>query len=129
MADEVQIAWGQRSDARMVGIAYAADKLAESLAKGEIAWASVQHIAGIWAEGHSGDQSRICWRIGDEARAIQRCWRDAERRIRKAVAPLFQAGAPKHAIEEAAGNANADTLPWDYIYPILRDEMLRACRS
>lgn len=50
----------------------------------------------------------------------------AERFIRKAVRPLIRNNASKAEVEEAAGKANAGVLDWQDIFPILRDEFLRA---
>lgn len=64
---------------------------------------------------------RACWALTDQTGATERIEGRAERAIRRAVWPLFESGAPKAAIEEAAGRANGGVLDWNAIFVILLD--------
>ena len=108
---------------------YFAGQLAPLLAHGRVHFDDARLLIEIMVSGQGlrypcGLQARLCWHMRDAAGALTLAEAKAERRIRGAIRPLFQRGASKAEIEEAAGSTAAP-LEWPDIYPILRDELIR----
>lgn len=89
-----------------------------------ISW--VEKATGV---DRSGLQARLHWSMRDAAIAARRTQENVSTAIRWAVRPLFDARASAAEIEEAAGKANGDVLPWEQVASILREEMARALKQ
>lgn len=106
---------------------HAAERLGDIVAQGQMSDADASATITSWASkaqgvDRSGLQARLHWSMRDQAIARRRQSENAQTAIRWAIRPLIQANAPKHEVEEAAGQANGDVLEWDEIVTILRDE-------
>lgn len=106
---------------------HAAERLGEVVADGDMSDADASAIIIAWAEAtsgvdRSGLQARLHWAMRDRAADARRRKDNVTTAIRWAVRPLIQAQAAKAVVEEAAGQANGDTLPWSEVAAILRNE-------
>jgi hypothetical protein len=113
---------------------HAAERLGDIVAKGEMADADASATIVSWVEkvngvDRPGLRARLHWTMRDRAIAAQRQRENVVTAIRWAVRPLFDAKASAAEIEEAAGRANGDTLPWEDVASILREEMTRAIKQ
>jgi hypothetical protein len=113
---------------------HAAERLGDIVAKGEMADADASATIVSWVEkvngvDRPGLRARLHWTMRDRAIAAQRQRENVVTAIRWAVRPLFDARTSAAEIEEAAGRANGEILPWEDVASILREEMTRAIKQ
>lgn len=117
-----------------VNLHHAAERLGHMVGDGSMDDATASDTIVSWVNtttgvDRNGLRARLHWSMRDAAISTRRARENVSTAIRWAVRPLFDARASAAEIEEAAGRANGDYLPWEEIASILREEMTRAIKQ